>query len=117
MTQLEFQQMLASLPPAEARPKRCRLKLLAFMADLVRRKARRGLSDLDVLVLLALVPVPQGERFQRLVDAIGRSQTGVWNSLERLEDYGFVVVKGPPGKHTYALTNAGVVELKTLAGK
>ena len=49
--------------------------------------------------------------------AKGISQSGTWNSLERLEAGGLIEVGGPPLAHTYKLSQDGIKILAHLAGK
>ena len=119
MTQLEFQQILASLPPGPVvRVRRQPRKLLEFVREFVQRKFKRGLTDVDLLILTALAYAPVPPRFVAVMDlARGISQTGVWNSLERLESSGLIEVGGPPLAHTYKLSHDGIKILAHLAGK
>lgn len=118
MTQLEFHILVASLQPSPAPPVRvrCKRRLLDFVEILLRRKYRKKLPDIDLMVLLALaMKSPRLLRFTEVLDCLpGASQTGVWKSLERLEDHGMVFVGGPPSKHTYEITADGVKELHYL---
>jgi hypothetical protein len=119
MTQLEFQQIVDSLPPAPAaRVRRQPRKLLEFVREFLARKFKRGLTDVDLLILTALAYAPTAPRFVAVMDlARGISQSGVWNSLERLEGSGLIEVGGPPLAHTYKLSQDGIKILAHLAGK
>jgi hypothetical protein len=119
MTQLEFQQIVDGLPvcPA-ARPRRAARKLLVFVREFVERKFRHGLTDVDLLILTALAHCAVPPRFVQVMDlARGVSQSGTWNSLERLEGHGLIAVGGPPLAHTYRLSDEGIKVLAHLAGK
>jgi hypothetical protein len=72
----------------------------------------------DILVLVVLARSPHPLRFHRVRDACsGGSQTGVWNSLERLADRDYVAVSGKPGGHRYWIAETGVVKLKYLSDR
>lgn len=117
--QLEFQTLIDSLPPMERQEKPGRVKptLLGFLRAMVTRKFGKRFSDLDVLVLVSLAHAAEPRRFSRVVEDCGASQSGVWNSLERLTEFDLIHCGGPPNKHVYQLTGAGVRELKKLVGK
>lgn len=94
------------------------MRVLEFMVVFARQKWCIGLTDVDVLVLLALVEAPaDGLRFSQLVKFVGRSSTGVWNSLERLEDIRYVACCGPAWRHTYLLSDEGKRAINKLAGR
>jgi DNA-binding PadR family transcriptional regulator len=118
MIQLEFERLVESLPVVvvRVRPPRCRRRVLDFLREMLARKFRQRLADVDLLVLLALAQAsPRALRFTEVMNALpGVSQTGVWNALERLDDYGMVHTGGGPGKHVYEITAAGVKELHQL---
>jgi len=105
--------MVAARVPVRVRAKR---KVLDFITLLLRRKYRKKLPDIDLMVLLALAhKAPLALRFTEVLDCLpGASQTGVWKSLERLEDDGMVLMAGPPAKHVYSITQDGVKELHYL---
>lgn len=119
MHQLEFQKLIDALPVVVVREKPGKVKptLLGFLRAMVARKFGKRFSDLDVLVLVSLAHAAEPRRFSRVVEDCGASQSGVWNSLERLTDFELVNCGGPPNKHVYCLTGAGIKELKTLVGK
>jgi hypothetical protein len=119
MLQLEFDNMIEGLPVsvAPAKPGKVKATLLGFLRLMVVRKFGKRFSDLDVLVLVSLAHAAEPRRFSRVVEDCGASQSGVWNSLERLTDFDLVDCGGPPGKHVYRLTGDGVRELKKLVGK
>lgn len=99
--------------PVRVRAKR---KVLDFLRAYLKRKYRKKLPDIDLMVLLALAhKAPVALRFTEVLDCLpGASQTGVWKSLERLEDDGMVLMAGPPAKHVYSITADGVKELHYL---
>ena len=107
---------MPSMPEASA-PDPHPLTVLQFMAVMLARKFRRRLSDLDIIVMLALAHSPHPLRFHRVIEACGCSQTGAWNALERLADHGLVQYDGPRGAHAYSLTQDGIREIRHLAGK
>lgn len=115
--QLEFQEAdgwpVSELPP---RARRCNFSRLSVVTQFCHRKYKVGLSDLDILVLVALARAPSPMRFHCVRDACaGGSQTGVWNSLERLAERDYVAVSGKPGGHRYWIAETGVVKLKYLS--
>ena len=119
MIQLEFEPIVECCRcEVPTRPARCRAprRVLDFMRLLLNRKYRRKLYDIDLMVMLALAQrSPLALRFVQVLDLLpGASQTSVWKSLERLDDFGFVAMSGPPGKHVYELTSDGVKELHYL---
>ena len=119
MQQLEFNTLISSLPVTvrAEKPPKCKTSLLGFLRAMVRRKFKQRFSDLDVLVLVTLAHAVEPRRFTRIVEDCGASQSGVWNSSERLEEFALVHCGGPSGKHVYRLTNDGIKELKLLVGK
>lgn len=118
--QLEFEELVKVCcrePPRPRGPVRPRRSLLGFVSELLSRKFKRGLSDMDILILCVLAKAPEPIRFYQVVNACTGSNTGVWNSLERMDDRGLVKTTGKPGCHFYGLTNDGIKALKYLAGK
>jgi hypothetical protein len=115
---LEFQHILDTLPPAPERRAKRPVKVLGFLRDLIQRKYKRGLTDVDLMVLTALAYTATPPRFVQVVGLVpGISQTGTWNSLDRLEGNGLILVGGPPLAHTYSISNEGIKTLAHLAGK
>jgi hypothetical protein len=117
--QLEFQGA-EGWPASERLPRarRCNFSMLSVMTQFCHKKYKVGLSDLDILVLVVLARSPHPLRFHRVRDACsGGSQTGVWNSLERLADRDYVAVSGKPGGHRYWIAETGVVKLKYLSDR
>jgi hypothetical protein len=84
--------------------------------DLIRRKFRRQLSDLDLLLLLDL-GMRGRVRFMDLVESSGASASGVGNALARPMLAGLVHHERINGNAFYSLTAEGKREVAALLGK
>jgi DNA-binding PadR family transcriptional regulator len=75
-------------------------------ATLIQRKRKQGLSDIDSLVLLALVPGPKN--CDDLAAAAGASYGGAYASLYRLMQLGHLSKTGNNSRRAiYSLTDEG----------
>lgn len=115
--QLEFPEFRHVVGDIRQPKKRRVVKTLFFVLEVIKRKFRIHLSDVDVIVLLVLAKAGEAMTFIKIVEATPVSNTGVWNSLERLETYEMIECKGPMGKHTYCLTELGIKKLHHLFKK
>ena len=99
-----------------SRARRCDFLRLGLITEFCLRKYKIGLSDLDIVVLIVLARAVAPMRFHAVRDGCaGGSQTGVWNSLERMADRDYVAVTGKAGRHTYWIAQDGVAKLKYLS--
>lgn len=84
--------------------------------ELIRRKAREGWSDLQLLILLT-VAEEQLVAFAELVRHTGGSEPGVWNTIQKLIDREALETFDIEGKTYYLLSAAGSRSVRKILEK